>query len=312
VTTPVHLLLVEDSMTQARFMQHILQEASGPGFDVSWAESLGDALDHLSEAHVDLVLLDLVLPDSNGIATFEAVQRSHPDVPIIVLSGAGDHATAIQAVADGAQDYLAKSSMSPELLTRAIRYAVERHRNLRELRRLALRDDLTGVHNRRGFLVLADQQLALAQRGTSTITVLFVDVDGLKRINDTHGHRAGDDTLVEVAELMEQTFRASDVVGRLGGDEFCALLLDDGTQAADALPAGLRLQHAIDERNVLDRRFALSCSIGAVTRVAADGLSVADLLSQADDDMYAQRQRRRVDREATLRCSPHPGETLAS
>jgi two-component system cell cycle response regulator len=305
VSPAVNVLLVEDSMTQARFMQHILQEASGAGIAVAWAESLHDALDHLERAEVDLILLDLVLPDSQGIATFETIQRAHPDVPIVVLSGASDHATALQAVADGAQDYLAKSSMSPELLTRAIRYAVERHRNLRELRRLALRDDLTDVHNRRGFLALAEQQLALAKRTSSAITVLFVDVDGLKQINDTYGHRTGDETLVEVANLLVSTFRASDVIGRLGGDEFCALLLDDDARPSEALPPGVRLQDAIRARNeVPGRPFPLSCSIGAITRHPADSPSLADLLSQADDDMYAGREHRRRHAEDPSRQDP--------
>ncbi len=289
----IRLLLVEDSVAQGRFIQQVLRDPSMPQpFEVVWVECLADALGHLAGALVDLVLLDLVLPDSDGMDTFHAIQRARPDLPVIVLSGAGDDKIALRAVAEGAQDYLAKSTVSPELLTRAVRYALERHRNLAELRRLALVDDLTAVHNRRGFLALAEQQLAVARRTSSKITVLFVDVDGLKRINDTYGHQAGDDALADVAALMRSTFRASDVIGRVGGDEFCAVLLDDGSEPTETVPAAARLHAAIDAHNEAGLRpFALSCTVGAVTYEPSDDPTVADLLSQADASMYDNRQR---------------------
>lgn len=309
----IRLLLVEDSVAQARFIQQTLRDLSSPQpFDVAWVESLEDTLDHLAGSAVDLVLLDLVLPDSDGIDTFDAVHRARPEVPVIVLSGAGDESTALRAVGMGAQDYLTKSSMSPELLTRSIRYALERHRNLAALRRLALTDELTGVHNRRGFLFLAEQQLAVARRASATITVLFADVDGLKRVNDTYGHQEGDRALVDVATLLRSTLRSSDIIGRIGGDEFCAMLLDDGPEPAQELPAAARFLAAIDAHNTAALRpFALSCSVGVVTHKPTAGLTVGDLLWQADSDMYDNRQLHRlpIDRPVADGASPHPKES---
>ena len=303
VPDAVRLLLVEDSVTQARFIMQSLRNASSfQPFEVVWVETLADTLTHLEMTPPDLVLLDLVLPDSDGISTFDAVRRARPEVPVIVLSGAGDETTALRAVTEGAQDYLAKSTMSPELLTRSIRYALERDRNLVALRQLAFRDDLTGVLNRRGFLSLAEQQLAVARRTLSPITVLFVDVDGLKQVNDTFGHQAGDRALIDVAMLMKTTFRASDVIGRIGGDEFCAMLLDDGTEPAVALPTVARFQGAIGAHNADGpHRFPLACTVGVVTRKPSDELTIADLLSEADHDLYDTRrqQRRRPESETS-------------
>ena len=274
-------------------MQTLREPSSAHPFDVTWAKTLAEALARLAEAPPDLVLLDLVLPDSDGIGTFAAIRDARPDVPVIVLSGAGDETTALRAVTEGAQDYLPKSSVSPALLTRSIRYALERDRNLVELRRLALRDDLTGVLNRRGFLLLAEQQLAVARRTSTPITVLFVDVDGLKRVNDTFGHQAGDRALADVATLMRATFRASDVIGRIGGDEFCALLLDDGVEPAHGPPTIARFQAAITAHNAGGTHaFPLSCTVGVVTRKATDDLSITDLLAEADHDLYDNRRRR--------------------
>lgn len=282
---PLRVLLVEDSTAQARFVQQILDVDAEPrGFDVDWVERLADGLDRLAAGPVDLVLLDLVLPDSAGLDTFTSVRTAYPHLPIVVLSGAGDQDAALKAVAGGAQDYLAKNTMSPETLLRSIRYALERHRAMTELRRLALCDELTGIYNRRGFVNVAEQHLAAARRTSQLLTAVFVDVDGLKAINDTHGHRHGDQALVDVAALMVDTFSYGAVVGRIGGDEFCALL--DTTNAPDA---GARLRSAIERRAAAaDRPYSLSCSVGVITR-PADGCSVAELMAAADQAMYDQR-----------------------
>jgi len=125
------VLLVEDSTAQARFIRQTLvdTDSSMPN-DVQWVASLGRAMELLEGSAFDLVLLDLVLPDSDGMVTFLTVHEAHPKVPIIVLSGAGNETTALEAVASGAQDYLAKRSLSPEMLERSIRYALARSRTL--------------------------------------------------------------------------------------------------------------------------------------------------------------------------------------
>lgn len=283
----VRILLVEDSVTQARFIQQTLRNMETSAFEVVCAGDLATAIETLSRGNIDLILLDLVLPDSEGIETFTAVKVAQPGLPIIVLSGAGDEETSLRAVAEGAQDYLAKSSLSPELLGRSIRYAVERHRYLEELRRVALVDELTGVYNRRGLLLLGEQNLAVARRTSAPITVLFVDVDGLKHVNDTHGHHVGDRVLAEVGALLQATFRSSDVIGRIGGDEFCAVLFDEGTTPS---LAEARLRAAIDARNAAadcDVRF--SCSIGAIDHQPAQSSTITGLLGRADQAMYDQK-----------------------
>ena len=144
-----------------------------------------------------------------------------------------------------------------------------------------------------GLLLLAEQQLAVARRRSTQITVLFVDVDGLKRVNDTFGHQAGDRALADVAALMRTTFRASDVIGRIGGDEFCALLLDDGVEPAHGPPTIARFQAAIEAHNDGGTQaFPLSCTVGVVSRKATNDLSITDLLAEADRDLYDNRRRR--------------------
>jgi signal transduction histidine kinase len=125
------VLLVEDSTAQARFIRQTLVDMdSSMPTDVQWVATLARATELLESSTFDLVLLDLVLPDSDGMVTFLTVHETHPKVPIIVLSGAGNETTALEAVASGAQDYLAKRTLSPEMLERSIRYALARSRTL--------------------------------------------------------------------------------------------------------------------------------------------------------------------------------------
>jgi two-component system, cell cycle response regulator len=289
-TTPLRVLLVEDSRTQAHLLKQTLDMDPKP-FDVVRVDCLRAALESLNDSAVDLILLDLVLPDSEGLDTFAAVHTAYPELPIIVLSGSSDETIALRAVADGAQDYLFKATVSPEVLTRSIRYAMERHRTLRQLRNVALFDDLTGVYNRRGFMFLAEQNVAAARASGTPITILYLDVDHLKQINDLHGHLEGDRALTDVADILRGTFRAADLVGRIGGDEFCVLLVDDTEPPA----AVNRLRRAVDALNAPGHReFELCCSIGATSQQPVEGSTLADALRRADRAMYAERDAKLV------------------
>ena len=149
---------------------------------------------------------------------------------------------------------------------------------------LSLRDELTGLYNLRGFTILAEQALRLAQRSQVPFSVLFVDLDNLKQINDIHGHGAGSATLRETADLLQETFRETDVIGRVGGDEFAVA----GQFSGSALPvAVLRLRSASAVRNSsAGHKVALSFSIGQVTSTVAEHESLDALLAKADQSMY--------------------------
>ena len=290
-TAPVHLLLIEDSPADAGLLRAALACNHAARFELHHVERLDDGLDHLAAAPVDVALVDLSLPDSHGLASFRAVHGQAPDVPVIVLSGLDDDELAVTAVNEGAQDYLPKRCLEqPELLTRSIRYAIERHRLISELRRLALVDELTGLNNRRGFVALGEHLASVAGRTGQTVTVVYVDVDNMKAVNDTFGHAEGDRALWAVAQLLRSTFRAADVVARVGGDEFCVLLLHD--HARDDQPVR-RLEEALAGLNAgAQRPYRLSLSIGAAHSAPADWRSVEDLIRQADAAMYRHKARR--------------------
>lgn len=165
-----------------------------------------------------------------------------------------------------------------------LRDVSQRVRLRTELQRLALADQLTGVGNRRAFLVLGEQALQVAIREQQPCTLLFIDIDQMKLINDRFGHRAGDRAVIETARMLNSTVRSSDIVARVGGDEFCVLLSGTGTYGSDG-QAGQRVLAAAAA--LADRvEFPLSVTVGQALFDPADPVSIAELMDQADNAMY--------------------------
>lgn len=165
----------------------------------------------------------------------------------------------------------------------------EHKRTEETLRSLSLVDDLTGLYNRRGFFALAEQQMKLAGRTGHGFTLIFADLDGLKKINDTYGHKAGDRALCSVADILKKSFRDSDIIARLGGDEFTILAIDDYDTKARRVTA--RLEERLEERNAnVDADYKLSLSFGEIRFEPESALSIEELIARADHVMYEHKQ----------------------
>ncbi len=172
----------------------------------------------------------------------------------------------------------------------------ERQRLQAELRRMSVTDDLTGLNNRRGFFMLAEQEMKLARRLKKDLLLVFVDLDDFKSINDSHGHQVGDQALVETAEILRTTFRESDVLARLGGDEFVALAMFSADETDDVIES--RLHQTLAEHNARPgRRYTVSISTGMARFDARNVQSLAELMAIADDALYEQKRARKA-REA--------------
>jgi diguanylate cyclase (GGDEF)-like protein len=187
----------------------------------------------------------------------------------------------------------AQNGSTNKLLMRAIQCAVKQYMLQAELGSLALSDELTGVYNRRGFLALAERQLKLGRRSGRAILVFFADVDGLKQINDKFGHKEGDLALVRAAQVLEKTFRDSDVIARFGGDEFAVLALEVSGHSESTIRA--RLDRNLKELNARDSRYTLSISLGAARfdpTSPRSPASIEQLMIRADEAMYEEKRLR--------------------
>jgi two-component system, cell cycle response regulator len=283
---PLRVLIVEDNPAYARLVKETLSDSGG--FDTHLVARLDEAMRRLADDLIDIVLLDLGLPDARGVDRFHRLGEAFPDVPVVVLTGFDDEQMAIDIVREGAQDYLVKGRAENDSLARALRYAVERHRMQNQLRQQALVDELTGLHNRRGFVTLASHQLKVAGRQNAPLVLLFADLDGLKTINDTFGHAEGDRALIDTADVLRSSIRSSDVVARLSGDEFCALLSECVPSTATLVME--RLQDAVRSHNrASDRPYTLSLSVGVATYDPERDRDIDELMRRADRSMYREK-----------------------
>jgi diguanylate cyclase (GGDEF)-like protein len=286
------VLLVEDNPGDARLLGKIFNEEGSHSTKLTRVDCMSAAETHLAEHAVDIILLDLGLPDAQGL---EAIQRAHaaaPGVPLVVLTGLDDELLAVQALQQGAQDYLIKGQIETRGLLRALRYAIERKTMesaalamARQMAHSAEHDFLTGLPNRMLLNDRVGQAIALATRHTKKVAVLFLDLDGFKHINDSLGHPIGDKLLQSVAKRLVDCIRGSDSVSRQGGDEFVLLLLEL-ERAEDAAVTARRMLEAVAQPHTIDQHdLHVTASIG-LSIYPDDGLDAETLIKNADTAMY--------------------------
>ncbi len=249
----LNILLVEDNPVDARMVQIALSECENFPFRFLHQLSFRESKQAIKEQSFHVVLLDLSLPDENGLDTVVRMQADAPQLPIIVLTGLDDEDLAVRAVGAGAQDYLVKGRFDGRALAQSIRYAIERHRLKRQLYALTDQlkqanahleilsqiDPLTEMLNRRGLQEAFARLSALPPGKGRHLLALMLDLDDFKRVNDSFGHAVGDAVLKESSRRIRASLRPGDVAARIGGDEFLVLLpdtsLEEGTRLGERM-----------------------------------------------------------------------------
>jgi diguanylate cyclase (GGDEF)-like protein len=276
-----HVLVIEDSELDRKVACRSLLRLDSASYRVSTAGCLADVRQRPGELEsVSVILLDLELPDSTGLETISKVQSLFPDAPIIVMIG-NEEAMALEAISRGAQDYLQKMAVTPESLHRAIRYATERSRLLNEIKDPAIRDPLTEIYTRRYFFDQASIVFKAAIRHQQPLSVMIIDCDNFKRVNDKFGHQAGDEILKKIAGHLQNIARETDLVARYGGEEFVALLPQ--TPRDGAVIMGERIRAAVASRpmETSGGDLVVTVSVGVATATAEmeyveDAIKLAD------------------------------------
>jgi diguanylate cyclase (GGDEF)-like protein len=285
----IKILYVEDDMDHAVLIRELLEEIKNVHYKLTHVQRFDEALLEIDNEDYDIVLLDLSLPDEQGVNTVARVCEQAPDIPVVVISGTDDETMAIKALQKGADEYLVKGKVKSHSLSRILRYAIMRHKGRVELQSLSLVDDLTGLYNRKGFMLFAQQQLSLSVRAKRGMILFFIKLNGLKEIKDKSGHQSGDLALIETASILKEVFRDSDIVGRHAEDEFTAIAIESFDANNEIIIK--RLQDDLYSSNKqANRLYELSLSIGTAYYDTEELCSIEKLINRAEESMNEQRK----------------------
>lgn len=254
------IFIAEDD---AKIMELIIKKLEKEGYEVNTAANGRDALKKIREILPDLVILDISMPELDGyeVKMELSKQKSTENIPVIYLTGRIHIDDKVKGLNLGADDYITKPFKREELMARI--EAILRRKRYYEY--LALHDNLTGLFNLTYFNQQFAQFFNIAERYKNTFSLLFIDIDKFKQINDTYGHKTGDNVLKKLAEIMQKNLRKSDIISRYGGDEFAVIL--PNTAQARAEEMANRLVDVVTAAKVLvsdTTEIRMSISIGIV------------------------------------------------
>jgi len=279
----ISILLVDDDQSLLDVLKSRLVLE---GFECTTASNAASAIERINKQSFDIMIADIVLPDRDGLELSETVKRKNPDMAVIIMTGYISDFSYDKAVAAGASDFIKKPFSLNELIAR-----IKHVRMHEEMRSLLLRDELTGLYNRRGFFTLVEYLLRMAKRQDRGMFMLYADLDNLKQINDAYGHQEGDLALIETANLLTKNYRESDIIARIGGDEFVVISAGTPGDCIDTILK--RLRQALEAYNAKrNRPYALSISAGIAFYDPKNPCSIDELLAQGDRSMYRHKKQK--------------------
>jgi two-component system, cell cycle response regulator len=307
---PLRVLVVDGGKKETQPLQGKTSD-EGLLFDcqrVGVAE-LGQTLLSPRDGGPHLVLLDRDLSGADIAKTVACIRNSEPGLLMLVLPH-DDASSAEKFLLAPAGNNLAVVKGRKNPTTQSLYDALLRRQLHVELSRMALSDELTGLYNRRGFLIYGGEYMKRACRLKNDLLVFYADLDNLKQINDQFGHQEGDRALVRVAEVFKRTFRDSDITARFGGDEFTALVIDDFSNGVDTISR--RLRKNMNDLAATEHRYHLSLSFGTAQYRSESQVPLEKLLGKADRALYEQKRlHHRGSAENSVVAFPEPHQERA-
>ena len=280
---PYRILIVDDDQSTAGYNKTILQNA---GMNTSVVTDPMKVMERMGHFAPELILMDLYMPGCNGqeLASAVRLRPAFAGIPIVFLSGETDRDKQLAAMGCGGDDFLTKS-ISSEHLIESVKTRVQRFRMLRSL---MVRDSMTGLFNHTTTNELLETELARSCRNKTPLALAALDIDHFKSVNDTHGHAVGDQVIKNLAKLLKQRLRSTDIIGRMGGEEFAVAIPGAGGRQAREMMDRVRFAFSeIQHRTEMGAfTVTLSCGIAEFPR-----FTTAQLLTEAADRaLYAAKE----------------------
>ncbi len=316
--SPPRVLVVEDSHTQAEWLARVLE---GEGYQVQVAANGREAIRRVRSEPPDLVLLDMILPDMHGLEVLRVIKSPSGDqfIPVILLSVKSDLESRVAGLRMGADDFLAKPYADAEIQARAagmlrIKTLQDQLRAAKaQLERLSVTDGLTGLYNHVHFEERLREEVSRSQRYSAPVSLIMLDLDHFKRVNDEYGHPFGDRVLRGTADLVRTSIRGADVCARYGGEEFAVILpntpLLGAMAVADRFLKRMREKsYPVEGVNSANGEVRITASAGIALHPTRDVNSPETLVKSADDALY---RAKREGRDRACSDQAESGRTAA-
>ena len=294
----IKILICDDEPSDRKLVRTYLQRITRREIVLLEAGHTEEIQNALDKGRIDLVLMDNQMPGKSGMEWLAEIAKKQL-APVVMLTGSGTEEIAAQAFQEGAVGYLPKGSLSQKKLSNIIDVALDKWTRLQQARadrekleRLATFDSLTGLYNRRAILGKLNELINLAIRYKEDFSLIMLDIDHFKMVNDRYGHLTGDEVLEEIAVLIRRNIRDTDIVGRYGGEEFIIIL--PKTNLSSAWVVAERLRNIIEKAEMKDpagNAFTITVSQGLVGWERDE--DAASLISRADEALYKAKEKGR-------------------
>ncbi len=278
------ILIVDDNVEIVRAIKIRLEAEN---YDVLIASNGKEALDILEEESLDLVILDALMPDMDGFEVCRRLKshRERAHLPVIMLTVLAKDSEKVKGLDIGANDYMTKPYESDELLAR-VRAGLRAKREYDRLLEMVQRDSLTGLYNRRSLDQRLREEFARAERYDREFSVIMMDIDGFKAVNDTYGHQTGDLVLAQVSALITKSLREGDIPHRYGGEEFLIIATETGIPGGKKCAERIRLSCEKEPFGKKEQAISVRIS-GGISCYPRETVSTPeDLLREADSALY--------------------------
>lgn len=290
---PKSILIIDDSESVRNQIAHELKSADLCDRVFQAGDGI-EAFKLMLSADIDLILCDIEMPRIDGFKLLGMIRDNSrlQGIPVIMLTGFADRELKIKLLGLGASDYITKPFDVGELIARVkvqlkVKSLQDELRTSNEmLKQLSNTDPLTHIYNRRYLMDMLVKEMQRSERKGSQLSLVMIDIDHFKKINDNYGHQAGDQVLIEIADLSKSALRSYDFAARYGGEEFVLTLPETGHD--DALLIADRLRRQIQQHTFPDklRNLKITASMGVATYPVTFITSVSDLIREADEAMY--------------------------
>lgn len=277
---PLRAIVIDDQQTITMVYSAMLMKK---GFVTETCNEPRMALEKIAAFMPDIILCDLHMPTCSGFELAEMIRQdpANEGIPIVFLSGDDNTMPRwVDSLKHGGDEFLSKTLHRDWVVP----IATMRAQRSRKTRSLMLRDSMTGLYKHTTIKDFLGRELARTSRGATTCTVAMVDIDFFKKVNDTHGHAAGDRVIISLARFLSQNLRRTDIVGRYGGEEFCVVMPDTRIEVAATVLDNLRERFSKIEHQFAEATLQVTCSVGVACSPPQN--SVSELLEAADEALY--------------------------